>query len=137
MGRTTIFARVAEAAVTKKAKRKPDLSPFEQVYEIVKDVPRGRVVTYGQISKMLNGRLSAAAVGWAMRALGAAGGKNKGKYNSDTVPWQRVISSKGTLSTRQTIVVGTRRVKLQQLLLEKEGIKFRPDSSVDLTRYLW
>jgi methylated-DNA-protein-cysteine methyltransferase-like protein len=113
------------------------LSAFEQVYEIVKDIPRGRVATYGQISKMMNGRLSAAAVGWAMHALGTIGGKNRNKYNSDTVPWHRVINSKGTLSTRHTTGVEGKRVKLQQVLLEKEGVKFEADSSVDLSRYLW
>ena len=112
------------------------LSPFEQVYEIVKDVPRGRVATYGLISRMMNGRLSAAAVGWAMRALGSEGGKNRGKYNSETVPWHRVISSKGTVSTRHTTVVAGRRVNLQQVLLEKEGVRFDADSRVDLARYM-
>ncbi|HEY9791366.1 MAG TPA: MGMT family protein [Candidatus Obscuribacterales bacterium] len=113
------------------------LSAFEQVYEIVKDVPRGRVTTYGQISKLMNGRLSAAAVGWAMHALGSDGGKNRHKYNSDTVPWHRVINSKGTLSTRHTTAVAGKRVKLQQVLLEKEGVTFDIDSTVDLSRYLW
>ena len=113
------------------------LTAFEQVYEIVKDIPRGRVATYGQISRMMNGRLSAAAVGWAMHALGSSGGKNRHKYNSDTIPWHRVINSKGTLSTRHTTGVEGKRVKLQQVLLEKEGVNFQTDASVDLSRYLW
>jgi methylated-DNA-protein-cysteine methyltransferase-like protein len=113
------------------------MTPFEQVYEVVKNIPAGRVATYGQISRMINGRLSAAAVGWAMHALGTPGGKNKSKYNSETVPWHRVLSSRGTLSTRQTTRVDGRSVKLQQVLLQKESVKFRDDGSVDLPQYLW
>jgi alkylated DNA nucleotide flippase Atl1 len=86
---------------------------------------------------MINGRLSAAAVGWAMHALGMPGGKNKSKYNSETVPWHRVINSRGTLSTRQKTGVEGSSLKLQQVLLQKESVKFRDDGSVDLSRYLW
>ena len=47
-------------------------SPFEQVYEIVQKIPKGSVLTYGAISKLMGRRLSAAAVGWALRALPSA-----------------------------------------------------------------
>jgi len=113
------------------------LPPFEQVYELVKKIPRGRVATYGQISRLMNGRLSAAAVGWAMRALGSAGGNNRSKYNSETVPWHRLINSRGMVSTRHTSKVGHKRVNTQQVLLEREGVIFQPDASVDLSRFLW
>ncbi|MBX9670127.1 MAG: MGMT family protein [Candidatus Obscuribacterales bacterium] len=110
---------------------------FEQVYEIVTRIPRGRVLTYGAISDRMNKRLSAAAVGWAMNALG---NKRDGKYNSENVPWHRVINSKGMLSTsEETGMIGKngRPLKLQQLLLEQEGIEFCDNENIDLERYLW
>ncbi len=110
---------------------------FEQVYEIVSRIPRGRVLTYGAISDRMNKRLSAAAVGWAMNALG---NKREGKYNSENVPWHRVINSKGMLSTSEETGMldkNGRPLKLQQLLLEQEGIEFCDNENIDLERYLW
>ncbi len=124
---------------TKQEKPKT-LNPFEQVYEIVKMIPHGKVYTYGLVSKRMNKRLSAAAVGWAMNALGNANAKNGDKYNSSTVPWHRVINSKGKLSTQlETGMVSSdgRPVNRQRLLLEQEGVRFRDDESIDLKKYLW
>ncbi len=122
----------------KTTRKKTDSSPaFERVYEIVRLIPRGRVLTYGAISERMSKRLSAVAVGWAMNALG---NKRDGKFNSDNVPWHRVINSKGMLSTSdETGMLGKdgRPVKLQQLLLEQEGIVFCDDEVIDLSRYLW
>lgn len=114
------------------------LSPFEQVYEIVKMIPPGKVYTYGLVSNRMNKRLSAAAVGWAMNALGNA--KEGNKYSSSTVPWHRVINSKGKLSTQiETGMISAdgRPVNRQRLLLEQEGVRFRDDGSIDMTKYLW
>jgi methylated-DNA-protein-cysteine methyltransferase-like protein len=121
----------------KKKEPKP-LSPFEHVYEIVRKIPRGKVYTYGAISKRMNKRLSAAAVGWAMNGLG--NGKNEEGYNSNNVPWHRVINSKGKLSTQiesSTLAADGRPDNLQRILLEQEGVSFRDDESVDLNLYLW
>jgi methylated-DNA-protein-cysteine methyltransferase-like protein len=96
--------------------------PFAKVYELVRKIPRGRVMTYGQIATQLGGRLSPRAVGWAMH------GCPKG------VPWQRVVNARGTCSTDQ--LPGTP-YGLQRSLLEREGIKFRPTGSLDLERYQW
>lgn len=115
-----------------------ELAPFEQVYEIVKKIPKGKVATYGQISKLMNGRLSAAAVGWAMNALGSDHGK--AGYSSETVPWHRVINSKGGMSTKhESGIDGAdgRELTLQQVLLEREGVTFDDKNHVDLIRYLW
>lgn len=125
--------------MTEKTSRKKTDSTraFEQVYEIVRLIPRGRVLTYGAISERMNKRLSAAAVGWAMNALG---NKRDGKFNSENVPWHRVINAKGMLSTsEETGMLGNdgRPLKLQQLLLEKEGIVFGDDQGINLDRYLW
>lgn len=112
--------------------------PFEQVYDIVRQIPCGKVCTYGVISKRMNGRLSAAAVGWAMNALG--NGPDESGYNSKNVPWHRVINSKGKISTHLEsgmMAADGRPIKLQRLLLEQEGVVFNADESVDLVRYLW
>ncbi len=122
----------------RKIEQTKNLSPFEHVYEIVRKIPHGQVYTYGLISNRMNKRLSAAAVGWAMKALGC--GKNEGGYNSSNVPWHRVINSKGTLSTRiesGALNEDGRPDNLQKTLLEQEGVSFRKDESVDLNMYLW
>ncbi|HIA52805.1 MAG TPA: MGMT family protein [Candidatus Melainabacteria bacterium] len=121
-----------------KVKKSKNLSPFEHVYEIVRKIPRGKVCTYGEISRRMNKRLSAAAVGWAMNALGNE--KTVSKYNSDNVPWHRVINSKGKLSTHhESAELGDdgRPFKLQRVLLEKEGVRFGRDESIDLNEFLW
>jgi methylated-DNA-protein-cysteine methyltransferase related protein len=117
---------------------KKTLKPFEQVYEIAKKIPRGKVFTYGLISKKMNGRLSAAAVGWALNALKQ--GRGQDGYSSETVPWQRVVNSKAELSTStesDELDDRGRPIKLQQVLLESEGVVFKDDQSIDFSRYLW
>lgn len=113
-----------------------NLRPFAQVYEIVRQIPSGSVLTYGLISQRLNGALSAAGVGWALNALKSDGDE----YTSPSVPWHRVVNSKGTLSTRQeSAKLGKdgRPLKLQQVLLRREGVVFRADGSIDLHKYVW
>lgn len=127
----------SKKAAGQKPKRK-DLNTFEQVYEIVRQIPRGKVFTYGLISKRMNKRLSAAAVGWAMNALG--NGRDESSYTSNNVPWHRVINSQGKLSTKLDsgmISSDGRPANLQRVLLEQEGISFGDDESIDLERYLW
>jgi methylated-DNA-protein-cysteine methyltransferase-like protein len=112
------------------------ISPFNQVYEIVARIPKGRVLTYGAISKKMGGRLSAAAVGWAMRALPQDATKTKdgGQFHSKSVPWHRVINSRGGISTNNELDIPT---GLQQTLLEAEGVVFDASGTIDLAKYLW
>lgn len=95
---------------------------FEAVYAFVRRVPLGSVVTYGQVSAALEGRLSPAAVGWAMSAC------------PEDVPWQRVVNARGGISTdrRPDLPPG-----LQRAILEQEGIAFRDDDTIDLAHYRW
>jgi len=95
-------------------------SAWAAVHRIVRRIPRGRVMTYGQIAKLVAGRLSARAVGWAMSSC------------PDDVPWQRVVNARGACSTddRADLPPG-----LQRALLEREGIEFRGDGTLDLARY--
>lgn len=121
----------------KKFKKQTQLNLFEQVYEIIKRIPQGKVLTYGMISKLINQRMSAAAVGWALNAL--ANNKKSKEYTLNTVPWYRVVNAKGTLSTKlesNTLDTHGQSIKLQQILLENEGIVF-DNQTIDLSRYSW
>lgn len=97
-------------------------SAWEAVYRIVRRIPRGRVMTYGQIAGLLENRLSARAVGWAMHGA------------PDDVPWQRVVNASGGCSTDRLPHLPR---GLQQAKLEAEGVKFRPDGTLSLERYLF
>lgn len=99
---------------------------YDQVYEVVRKIPRGRVLTYGLVSHMIGGRLTAQGVGWALRAAGKPGSGN--------VPWQRVVNSRGELSTHKNPDIPP---GLQRHLLEREGIAFDAKDRIDLHRYLW
>ncbi len=93
---------------------------WDPVYRLVRRIPRGRVMTYGQIAEMTPGRLSARAVGWAMNQC------------PDGVPWQRVVNRHGRCSTddRPDVPPG-----LQRALLEAEGVEFDDDGRIELERY--
>jgi methylated-DNA-protein-cysteine methyltransferase-like protein len=100
---------------------------YEQVWNLVRQIPRGRVATYGQIALMLPPPVSvdfetykAFAPRWVGGAMAAC---------PDDVPWQRVINSQGKISERP----GAER---QRQLLEEEGIVFVKDK-VDLKKYGW
>ncbi len=93
---------------------------FQAVWAYVRRVPRGRVVTYGQIATAVGGRLSPRAVGWAMH------GCPRG------VPWHRVVNASGGCSTDR--LPGTP-AGLQRAMLEREGVVFRPSGTLPLDRY--
>ncbi len=95
------------------------------VYAMVRHVPRGKVVTYGQVAAMLGHPRAARAVGTALARL--PGGL------MGTVPWQRVINAAGHISCRGDLL----RPDLQRHLLEQEGVAFDAHGQVDLRRYRW
>ena len=100
------------------------MKPFyEQVYELVRQVPRGQVVTYGQVAALLGSPQSARAVGYALRYL----------PRGTDVPWQRVINHKGGISPR----FPAESPLIQRALLEHEGVVFDDNGRVDLKRYRW
>jgi methylated-DNA-protein-cysteine methyltransferase-like protein len=94
---------------------------FEQVYQVVRRIPAGRVATYGQIARLLGMSHAARTVGWALHSI---------PEGSD-VPWQRVINARGTIS------LGARGAPIQRALLEEEGIVFDERGHVDLDTYGW
>jgi methylated-DNA-protein-cysteine methyltransferase-like protein len=98
---------------------------FEKIYRFVLKIPRGRVMTYGQIARLLEDRYSPRLVGWAMHAT-PKDGRN--------IPWHRVINSKGGISTGRIII---QEPQLQQYLLEAEGVVFDERGHCDLSVYQW
>ena len=95
---------------------------FARVYEIVRRIPKGRVMTYGQLATLVENRLSPRAVGWAMHGC------------PPRIPWQRVVNASGGTSTDRLPDMPP---GLQRALLEGEGVTFRPNGTLDLTRYRW
>lgn len=93
----------------------------ERVYEIVREIPAGRVMTYGQIAEMLGAGYTPRTVGYVMHAA------------DELVPWQRVINSQGACSTGRVILPPDK----QQRLLEAEGVVFNAKGRCDLERYRW
>jgi methylated-DNA-protein-cysteine methyltransferase-like protein len=94
----------------------------ERVYELVRQIPRGRVMSYGSIAAVLGEGYTPRTVGYVMHGA-----------DEEKVPWQRVINSQGKCSTgRMTIPVN-----LQQEMLEQEGVVFNAKEKCDLREYGW
>ncbi len=91
---------------------------FEEVHALVRRIPKGKVATYGQLSRMIDKRLTPVGIGWALRAV-------------RDVPWQRVVNAQGGLSTEKS------QPGVQRKLLGKEGVRFRKDGTIDLAKYGW
>jgi methylated-DNA-protein-cysteine methyltransferase-like protein len=79
-------------------------------------------MTYGQIATLIENRLSARAVGWAMHGC------------PEGVPWHRVVNASGACSTDRLPDIPD---GLQRDLLEREGVDFQDDGTLDLERYRW
>ena len=102
--------------------KKDDSKYRERVYAIVRKIPRGRVMTYGQIAAILGEGYTPRTVGYTMHGADA-----------ESVPWQRVINSQGKCSTgRMTIPQN-----LQQSMLEQEGVEFNDKGRCDLVVFGW
>ena len=95
-------------------------SVFARVYEIARQIPYGRVATYGHIAQVMGPPVTAREVGDAMAAL-------RDGQPDPPVPWQRVINAQGRVSTGQR----------QQTLLEREGVTFTVKGVTDLGRFGW
>lgn len=96
---------------------------FEKVYTIAKQIPYGRVTSYGAIAKALGTARSARMVGWAMNA----------SHNREDIPAHRVVNRKGILSGKHHFQ-GT---NLMQQLLENEGIEVVDNQIVDFEKIFW
>lgn len=98
---------------------------FDQVYAVVRQVPAGRVASYGQIAAILGHPRAARTVGWALASLSQS--------QEEDVPWQRVINSAGRISIRNLRHASEE----QRRLLEAEGIEFDERDTVDWKRFGW
>jgi len=96
-------------------------SHFEMIWDTVREIPRGRVSTYGEIAGIAGLPGRARLVGTALRNL----------PDSALVPWYRVLGAGGKIS-----IPSADGAQLQRELLEDEGVEFR-GSRVDLRRYGW
>jgi methylated-DNA-protein-cysteine methyltransferase-like protein len=93
---------------------------FRRVYVLARQVPRGRIVTYGQLARALGAPHGARTVGWAMRACPA------------DVPWHRVVNARGEISLRPTTGYAEQRARLRA-----EGVRFDRAGRIDLDKYGW
>ena len=103
---------------------KKDESFFELVYEVARQIPKGRVTSYGAIAACIGTKSSARMVGWAMNGAGRVKPK---------VPAHRVVNRIGMLSGKHHFSPPG---KMQQLL-KKEGIKVKNDQVQDFKNIFW
>lgn len=97
-------------------------STFEKIYEIVRQIPPGKVATYGQIAALAGNRRWSRVVGYALHV----------NPDPDGIPCFRVVNRYGEVSKAFAFGGGNRQIEL----LEAEGIPC-PDGRVDLRRYQW
>ncbi len=96
---------------------------FEKVYEVVRQIPSGKVTSYGAIAKAIGSPQSSRMVGYAMNA----------SHNLENVPAHRVVNRNGMLTGKHHFD-GT---NLMQQLLESEGIKVVENKIVDFEKHFW
>lgn len=96
---------------------------FERVYEVARQIPYGKVTSYGAIAKVLGAARSARMVGWAMNA----------SHNLEDVPAHRVVNRNGLLTGKHHFD-GT---NLMQQLLESEGIVVKENQIIDFEKHFW
>jgi methylated-DNA-protein-cysteine methyltransferase related protein len=92
-----------------------------RVFEIVRRIPAGRVMTYGQLAELLGEGYTARTVGFVMHTA------------DDSDPWHRVINAQGACSTGKVLLPQDK----QQRMLEAEGVVFNERGRCDLARYRW
>jgi methylated-DNA-protein-cysteine methyltransferase-like protein len=99
------------------------LSFYKKVYDIVTQIPRGKVATYGMIAKKCDAPRASRQVGWALNR----------NPNPGAIPCHRVVNRFGYLSGG--FAFGG--IEAQKALLMSEGVKVNSDYKVDLNVYLW
>jgi methylated-DNA-protein-cysteine methyltransferase-like protein len=94
----------------------------QRVKAVIKKIPRGKVATYGQIAALAGNYRAARQVVWTLNS----------SSRKDKLPWHRVVNSKGRISLKPNYGY-----ELQRELLQKEGVKFDRNDTIDFNRYLW
>ena len=102
---------------------KEELIFFEKVYDVVREIPFGRVCSYGLIARYIGSPQSARMVGWAMNA----------SHIKEDVPAHRVVNRIGLLTGKQHFEGSN----LMQQLLESEGIQIKENQVVDFEQFVW
>ncbi len=97
---------------------------YTRVYEVVRQIPCGKVATYGQVAELANLAGKARVVGYALFQVATA----------EDIPWHRVINAKGTISYS---ALRRGNDNLQRSLLEQEGIEFDTNGVIDLRKFGW
>ena len=123
----------SKSPVKKKKKKAAEEQPrsvvkeysfFQDVYEVVRQIPKGKVTSYGAVAAYLGTKLSARMVGWAMNAAGTAKPK---------VPAQRVVNRNGMLTGKHHFATPT----LMEELLKKDGVGIKNDTVIDFKKRFW
>ena len=96
---------------------------FEQVYEIVKEIPFGRVTSYGAIAQVLGAKKSSRMVGWAMNAC----------HNRPEIPAHRVVNRNGLLTGKMHFSTPTE----MEERLKKEGVNVTNDQILEFQKIFW
>jgi methylated-DNA-protein-cysteine methyltransferase-like protein len=94
----------------------------ERIKIIIKNIPKGKVATYGQIAAMAGNPRAARQVGWILHS----------SSQKEKMPWHRVINSEGKISLPKYSGY-----QLQRRMLENEGIEFNKNELINLTKYRW
>lgn len=94
----------------------------ERVKDIIKNIPVGKVVTYGQIATYAGNPRASRQVAWILHS----------SSKKDNLPWHRVINSKGHISLPHN-----GGYEMQKALLEEEGIVFSKNDKINFKKYLW
>jgi methylated-DNA-protein-cysteine methyltransferase related protein len=97
---------------------------FEDVWDVVRQIPKGRVTSYGAVANYLGTKMSARMVGWAM---------NAGHYAQPPVPAQRVVNRNGMLTGKAHFPTPDAMEKM----LKKDGVKVENDTVVDFEKRFW
>ncbi len=113
-----------QATKLPKTGKAKEYSFFDDVYDVVRQIPKGRVTSYGAIAAYLGTKLSARMVGWAMN--GAHNVKPK-------VPAQRVVNRNGMLTGKAHFETPTH----MEELLKKDGVAVKNDTVVDFAKRFW
>ena len=96
---------------------------YERIYAVVRQIPAGKVATYGQVARLAGLAGHARQVGYALNAT----------PEGEDLPWHRVINAKGEISKRANPVYE----QIQREMLEDEGLEFGPGARLSLKVYQW
>lgn len=99
------------------------MNTFERIYEIIKQIPKGKVASYGRVAALAGNPAWSRVVGYALHV----------NPDPDSIPCYRVVTKDGKLS--EAFAFGG--INVQRELLEKDGVGFLADGRVDMDKFEW